>query len=157
MMAQGEVSRRTVLGGLAGSALAGICAPAKAAAMLDLGRYRGKVVYVDFWASWCGPCKLAFPFMQQLAARYPAGDLAVVTINVDRQRVAADAFLRQMRSSLPVIYDATGDLAQAWQVADMPTSLVFDRKGGLRFSHKGFFPGKVREYEGHVAQLVGEA
>ncbi|KUR72230.1 hypothetical protein AQZ52_02800 [Novosphingobium fuchskuhlense] len=156
MTASVPASRRAVLGGLAGVALAGSVTPAKAAAVLDLAKYRGKVVYVDFWASWCGPCKLSFPFMQQLAARYPASDLAVVTINVDRQRAAADAFMRQVRSNLPVIYDATGDLAQAWKVADMPTSLVFDRKGVMRFRHQGFFPGKVREYEGHVAQLVRE-
>jgi thiol-disulfide isomerase/thioredoxin len=156
MTARDPVSRRAVLGGLAGLALVGIVTPAEAAATLDLARYRGKVVYVDFWASWCGPCKLSFPFMEQLATRYPASDLAVVTINVDRQRTAADAFLRQVRSTLPVIYDAAGDLAQAWKVADMPTSLVFDRKGVMRFRHQGFFPGKVREYDGHVAQLVHE-
>ena len=145
-----------VLGGLAGTALAGIAMPAEAATVLDLARYRGAVVYVDFWASWCGPCKLAFPFMQQLSARYPASDLAVVTINLDRQRAAAEAFIRQVRSTLPVIYDAAGDLAQTWKVADMPTSLLFDRKGAMRFRHPGFFPGRAREYEGHVAQLVRE-
>jgi glutathione peroxidase-family protein len=156
MVASVSVSRRAVFGGLAGAALIGLHSPAQAAASLDLARYRGKVVYVDFWASWCGPCKLSFPFMQQLAARYPAGDVAVLTVNVDRQRAQADAFLRQVRSNLPVIYDAQGDLAQAWKVADMPTSLVFDRKGAMRFRHQGFFPAKVREYEGHIAQLVRE-
>ena len=123
---------------------------------LDLARYRGKVVYVDFWASWCGPCKLSFPFMQQLAARYPAGDVAVITINLDRQRPQAEAFLRQVHATLPVVYDPQGNLAKTWQVADMPTSLVFDRKGTMRFRHQGFFPGKAAEYEGHIAQLVRE-
>jgi thiol-disulfide isomerase/thioredoxin len=157
MSASNPVSRRSVVAGLAGAAaLAGFSTAAEAAASLDLAKYRGKVVYVDFWASWCGPCKLSFPFMQQLAARYAAGDLAVITVNVDRQRAAADRFMQQVRSSLPVIYDAAGDLAQAWKVADMPTSLVFDRKGAMRFRHQGFFPGKVREYEGHIAQLVRE-
>ncbi len=157
MTAWVPVSRRAVLGGVAGAALAGICTPAEAAATLDLAHYHGKVVYVDFWASWCGPCKLSFPFMEQLTTRYPASDLAVVTINVDRQRSAADTFIRQVHSSLPVIYDAAGDLAQTWKVADMPTSLVFDRKGTMRFRHQGFFPGKVREYDGHIAQLVHES
>jgi len=162
MIAPDKVSRRTVLGGIAGAGmictgLIGASSPAEAAALLDLAKYRGKVVYVDFWASWCGPCKLSFPFMQQLAARYPGGEVAVVTVNVDRQRAQADAFLRQVRSNLPVIYDAQGDLAQAWKVADMPTSLVFDHKGAMRFRHQGFFPGKVREYEAHIAQLVREA
>ena len=157
MVASVPVSRRMVMGALAGAALIGVRSPAEAAASLDLAKYRGKVVYVDFWASWCGPCKLSFPFMQQLAARYPGGEVAVVTVNVDRQRAQADTFLRQVRSNLPVIYDAQGDLAQAWKVADMPTSLVFDRKGTMRFRHQGFFPGKVREYEAHIAQLVREA
>jgi cytochrome c biogenesis protein CcmG/thiol:disulfide interchange protein DsbE len=149
-------SRRTVLGGLAGAALLSAHGAARAAASLDLAKYRGKVVYVDFWASWCGPCKLSFPFMHGLAARYPAGDLAVITVNVDRQRAAADRFMQQVRSSLPVVHDPAGDLAQAWKVADMPTSLVFDRKGAMRFRHQGFFPGKVREYESHIAQLLRE-
>lgn len=156
MVALVPVSRRAVLGGLAGVALIGVQRPAMAAASLDLAKYRGTVVYVDFWASWCGPCKLSFPFMHQLAARYPGGEVAVVTVNVDRQRAQADAFLRQVRSTLPVIYDVQGDLAQAWKVADMPTALVFDRTGKMRFRHQGFFPAKVREYQAHVAQLVRE-
>ena len=150
---------------LAGHTLLGACAalmaimPVAAQAetdLLDLAKYRGKVVYVDFWASWCGPCKLSFPFMQQLAARYPAGDVAVVTINLDRQRPAAEAFLRLVRAALPVVYDPQGQLAKTWKVADMPTSLVFDRKGTMRFRHQGFFPGKAAEYEAHIAQLVRE-
>lgn len=133
----------------------GSALPAQAdTAALDLSRYRGKVVYVDFWASWCGPCKQSFPFMQGLAGRYPAGDLVILTVNVDRQRPAADAFLRQVRSSLPVVWDAQGDLAKTWKVADMPTSLVFGRDGKLLFRHQGFFPGKATEYEAHIAQAI---
>ena len=149
-------SRRSILSGLA--ALAALLPGVSQAetGVLDLAKYRGKVVYIDFWASWCGPCKLSFPFMQQLAARYPAGDVAVVTINLDRQRGAAEAFLRQVRSTLPVVYDPSGNLANIWKVTDMPTSLVFDRKGVLRFRHQGFFPGKAAEYNAHVAQLVRE-
>lgn len=122
---------------------------------LDLSRYRGKVVYVDFWASWCGPCKLSFPWMQGLAAKYP-GDVAVVTINLDRQKLQADAFLRQVRSTLPVVYDPQGASAKTWKVADMPTALVFDRKGQMRFRHQGFFPGKTGEYDAHITKLVRE-
>jgi thiol-disulfide isomerase/thioredoxin len=151
-----RLARRTLLGACAGLlAMAPMTSRAETDA-LDLARYRGKVVYVDFWASWCGPCKLSFPFMQQLAARYPAGDVAVVTINLDRQRPQAEAFLRQVHGTLPVVYDPQGDLAKTWKVADMPTSLVFDRKGTMRFRHQGFFPGKAAEYEAHIAQLVRE-
>lgn len=131
--------------------------PARAEAdPLGLAHWRGKVVYVDFWASWCGPCKLSFPFMAGLATRYPASDLAVVTVNVDRQRAAADAFLQQAHATLPVVWDSKGEIARAYAVADMPTSLLFDRTGKLRFRHQGFFPGKTGEYEAHVAALVHE-
>ena len=148
--------RRPLLAGIAALAALLPATSRAEADLLDLAKYRGKVVYVDFWASWCGPCKLSFPFMQRLAARYPAGDVAVVTINLDRQRPAAEAFLRQVRGTLPVVYDPAGSLAKTWKVADMPTSLVFDRKGTMRFRHQGFFPGKAAEYEAHIAQLVRE-
>lgn len=143
----------TILGALA---LALGAAQGARADTLNLDRYRGKVVYVDFWASWCGPCKQSFPFMKGLASHYGAGDVVVLTVNLDRQRPQADAFLRQVGSSLPVVYDSAGDLAKAWKVADMPTSLVFDRKGAMRFRHQGFFANKTGEYEAHIAQLVRE-
>lgn len=149
-------TRRAALA-LAALAATATALPAHAdAPALDLSPYKGKVVYVDFWASWCGPCKQSFPFMQGLASRYPAGDLVVLTVNVDRQRPAADAFLRQVHSTLPVVWDSKGDAARTWKVADMPTSLVFGRDGRMRFRHQGFFPGKTGEYEAHVAQLVRE-
>ncbi|MFM9936671.1 MAG: TlpA disulfide reductase family protein [Novosphingobium sp.] len=150
------LARRTLLGACAALLAMAPVASRAETDLLDLAKYRGKVVYVDFWASWCGPCKLSFPFMQQLAVRYPANDVAVVTINLDRQRPQAEAFLRQVHSTLPVVYDPQGDLAKTWKVADMPTSLVFDRKGAMRFRHQGFFPGKSAEYEAHIAQLVRE-
>ena len=151
-----RLARRTLLAACAALvAIAPVAARAETDA-LDLAKYRGKVVYVDFWASWCGPCKLSFPFMAKLAARYPAGDVAVVTVNLDRQRPAAEAFLRQVHGTLPVVYDPAGNLAKTWKVADMPTSLVFDRKGAMRFRHQGFFPGKTAEYEAHITQLVRE-
>ncbi|MEO0032570.1 MAG: hypothetical protein RIS94_2328 [Pseudomonadota bacterium] len=149
-------TRRAMLGAAALATVA-TALPARAdTAGLDLSRYKGKVVYVDFWASWCGPCKQSFPFMQGLASRYPAGDLVVLTVNVDRQRPAANAFLKQVHSNLPVVWDSKGDAAKTWKVADMPTSLVFGRDGRMRFRHQGFFPGKTAEYESHVAELVRE-
>lgn len=123
---------------------------------LDLSQYRGKVVYVDFWASWCGPCKLSFPFMKSLASRYPSNDLVVVTVNLDRTRDRADAFLRQVGGGLPVVYDEKGELARKYKVSDMPTSLLIDRSGVIRFTHRGFLPAKQGEYLAHVTELVRE-
>lgn len=123
---------------------------------LDLGKYHGKVVYLDFWASWCGPCKLSFPFMEGLRYRYLRKDLVVITVNLDHSHAAATAFLNKMRSDLSVIYDAKGDLAKSYKVSDMPTSILFDRQGKIRFVHKGFHPDKKAEYMSQIAQLIHE-
>jgi cytochrome c biogenesis protein CcmG/thiol:disulfide interchange protein DsbE len=122
----------------------------------DISNYKGKVVYLDFWASWCGPCKQSFPYMASLRQQYAKQGFTVVTINLDKNRAQADAFLKKVGINLPVTYDAGGSLAKQYRVSDMPTSIVFDRNGKVRFTHKGFFPNKTKEYSAHVAQIVNE-
>ena len=125
-------------------------------AALDLAKYRGKVVLVDFWASWCGPCKQAFPFMDQLSRQYRASDLVVITINEERRRAPGEVFLRQVKSHLPVIWDSSGAIGKAWAVNDMPTTFLFDRSGKVRYRHQGFFVEKSSEYRTQLDSLVKE-
>lgn len=122
----------------------------------DIADYRGKVVYLDFWASWCGPCKQSFPFMAELRQQYAGKGLTVVTVNLDKSPAQAAAFLKKVGVTLPVTYDSAGTIAKQYGVKDMPTSLIIDRAGKIRFTHKGFFPGKTGEYSAHVAQIVNE-
>lgn len=122
----------------------------------DLAKYRGKVVLVDFWASWCGPCKQAFPFMATLPGHYRPGDLVVITINEERQRAAGEAFLHQLQSSLPVIWDSTGSIGKIWGINEMPTTLLFDRKGKMRFRHQGFVAANASEYRDQLDALTKE-
>lgn len=122
----------------------------------NIADYKGKVVYLDFWASWCGPCKQSFPFMSGLKQQYGAKGLSVVTINLDKSPAQAAAFLKQVGVGLPVVYDSNGKIAKQYAVKDMPTSLVIDRSGNIRFTHKGFYPGKTADYTAHVAQLINE-
>ena len=151
-----SAGRRALLGALLGLSFVAGARAAPATAPLDLDQYRGKVVYLDFWASWCGPCKLSFPYMQQMVSRYPAGDFAVVAVNLDRERGRADAFLKQVGNRLPVVYDPSGALASKYAVKEMPSSVLIGRDGKVRYVHKGFFLDKAPAYEAHIAELIGE-
>jgi cytochrome c biogenesis protein CcmG, thiol:disulfide interchange protein DsbE len=131
--------------------------PARAEpAAIDLAAWRGKVVYLDFWASWCAPCKQAFPFMADLSRRYRPRDLVILTVNEDRRRDAGEAFLRQVQSHLSVTWDGEGTVSRSWQVNAMPTTLLFDRKGKLRFRHEGFVSEKSGEYVHQIDDLIRE-
>jgi thiol-disulfide isomerase/thioredoxin len=129
---------------------------AEAGDALDLAKYRGKVVYVDFWASWCAPCRLSFAYLSQLRASYDGKDLVIVTVNLDRDRKAAANFLQAVGTGLPVVYDPKGALATRFQVSTMPTSVLIGRDGRTRFVHHGYFDNKTGEYSEHVSTLVAE-
>jgi len=126
---------------------------AHAAPAVDLAAYKGKVVYLDFWASWCHPCEQSFPYMEDLKRRY-GDDLVIVAVNVDHSRDRADAFLDRLHSDLAVVYDPKGDLAGRFGVRDMPTSLLIGRDGKVRYVHKGFFPEQVTEYNAQLAEMI---
>ncbi len=130
---------------------------APVADQLNLDKYKGKVVYIDFWASWCGPCKLSFPFMEQMLSAFHRSDFVIITVNMDHSRTRADAFLSQQPTSdLPVIYDPTGAIAKRLGVKAMPTSIIIDKTGAVRFKHEGFFENQISAYEAHIWELLSE-
>ena len=114
-------------------------------AAFNLKSFKGKVVYLDFWASWCGPCKLSFPYMEHLAHSFDNQELVVIADNLDHSSAKAQAFLRELGSSIPVMYDQKGVLATRFDVSAMPTSILIDREGKIRYVHKGFFKEKESE------------
>lgn len=103
----------------------------------DLSDYAGKVVYVDFWASWCGPCRASFPFMADMVREF-GDDLTIVAINVDEQRADADGFLADFETPFDIVYDPAGTLASLFKVPGMPTSYLYDRNGQFIERHIGF-------------------
>ena len=123
---------------------------------IDLAKYRGHVVMVDFWASWCAPCKQAFPYMEKLTHHYAPRDLGVNTVNAERQRAPGEAFLRQVKSTLPVVWDGDASIVKAWSVNELPATILIDRKGKVRYRHTGFFPDKTPEYTAQIDSLVKE-
>jgi cytochrome c biogenesis protein CcmG/thiol:disulfide interchange protein DsbE len=119
----------------------------------NIDEHEGKIVYVDFWASWCAPCRASFPFMQDMATRYP-DDLIVVAINVDKNRSEADKFLEEFNTDFGIVYDAPGDLAKEFNLQGMPTSYLFNRSGELLGSHVGFKLKDIKELEQVIASAI---
>jgi thiol-disulfide isomerase/thioredoxin len=123
---------------------------------LDLSAYRGKVVLVDFWASWCGPCKESFPWMQQMQSRYADRGLVVIAVNVDQDRKLADQFLRQQPGSLKLVFDPHGRWAEQFHVSAMPSSFYVDRQGNLAQTHLGFHLADRGAFEQQLVALLGQ-
>ena len=122
---------------------------------LDLSLYKGKVVYLDFWASWCNPCRQSFPWMNELQNTYRGDGLVVIGINVDHDRQLAEGFLHKTPAEFDILYDPDGAIARRFEFKDMPTSVLIDRDGRVRYVHAGFFPKKRSEYLAHVQALLG--
>jgi len=122
---------------------------------LDLARWRGKVVLVDFWASWCGPCRQSFPWLNEMQAKYGARGLVVVGVNVDREQGEAERFLQETPAHFPILYDSEGGLAARYEVPGMPSSYVFARDGALVGRHIGFRKGTREEREAELVRLLG--
>jgi len=120
---------------------------------VSLDSLRGRVVYVDFWASWCEPCRRSFPWLNTLRERYADRGLTIVAINLDKDRRTADAFLEKFPTSFLVAYDPAGKTAEAYRVSAMPSSFLIGPTGTLLSSHAGFDPRKT----GAIEALIQEA
>jgi thiol-disulfide isomerase/thioredoxin len=116
---------------------------------------RGKVVLVDFWASWCAPCKLSFPVLNDLQQTYASKDLVILGVNVDEAPKAMESFLKKTPAKFPVVRDSRQELVSKLDVGTMPTSFLIDRSGVVRFIHSGFHGDKTRaEYVREIEQLL---
>lgn len=124
---------------------------------IDLRQFRGKVLYVDFWASWCGPCAQSFPFMNRLSHELRGNGLQIVGINLDEEPDDAKAFLSKLPAHFDVAADRDKICAQSFGVKAMPSSYLVDRKGVVRHVHLGFRPGEADKLRTQVQQLLAEA
>ena len=121
---------------------------------LDLSQHRGRVVVVDFWASWCKPCRQSIPWLNALRARYGADGLTIIGVNVDAVRDDADRFVRDVPIDFEIVFDPRGDIASRFGVRGMPSTYVFDRSGQLVATHLGFRDAKRDENEAAIRKLL---
>lgn len=143
---------------LAGAPPHGAAAPSftlpTASGSVSLDSLRGKVVLVDFWASWCVPCKSSFPWMSAMHQRYGSKGFAIVAINVDKSRKSAEEFLDKHPAPFVVAYDPSGKTAKAYHVWGMPTSYLIGPDRSILFSRSGFDPKHAKDVEAMIASAV---
>ena len=125
-----------------------------AAPRIDLDQYRGRVVVIDFWASWCKPCRQSIPWLNDLHARYARQGLVVIGVNVDAERADAERFQRDVPIGFDVVYDPQGRLAEQFHVQGMPSSFVFDRHGKLAQTLLGFQEARREQHESEIRDLL---
>jgi thiol-disulfide isomerase/thioredoxin len=123
--------------------------------LFDLSAYRGKVVVVDFWASWCAPCRRSFPWLDSMQRKYGEDGLVVIGINEDNEPEDAEAFLNAFPVTFRIIADQDGKLAREFGLVAMPSSFVIGRDGELAVRHLGFKSAKENEYETTLRRLLG--
>jgi thiol-disulfide isomerase/thioredoxin len=121
---------------------------------LDLSQYHGKVVVVDFWASWCKPCRESVPWLNRMHQQYGGQGLVIIGVNVDAEHADAERFLRDMPIDFAIVYDSKGELARRFGLRGMPSSYVFDRSGKQVQTHLGFRLAKRDEHENSLRELL---
>ncbi len=117
---------------------------------ISLDKLRGKVVYLDFWASWCGPCRKSFPWMDNLQSRYGKDGLQVVAINLDKDKALADKFVADLQPQFTIAFDPAGKVAEQYKLMGMPTAFLIDRQGRIYDTHIGF---RETDKQGQEAKL----
>ncbi len=123
---------------------------------INLADYKGKVVYLDFWASWCGPCRESFPVLDELRAKYVDSGFEVVGINLDEKTSDADGFLKKFPVKFPLAADPEGKSAEMYKLKGMPSAYLIDKKGVVRHVVVGFDKDEKKKLEPLIAQLVKE-
>jgi len=125
-------------------------------APLALGSFRGSVVYVDFWASWCVPCRISMPALEGMYRKYRGLGLRVVGVNKDVARADAERFLKRVGVSFPLVADGDDAVARAFDVQAMPSGYLVDRRGIVRYVHRGFTDETASALAAEIELLLKE-
>src|SRR5271154_186189 len=121
-----------------------------------LGEYKGQVVMVNFWATWCGPCQQEMPLLDQMYKKYKPAGFTLIGVNVDKESPAVKELLARKPVSFPVLLDPANQVSKAYHVDEMPSSVIIDRKGQIRYVHRGYKPGDENQYQDLIRKLIRE-
>ena len=123
---------------------------------IRLSEQRGNIVMVNFWASWCGPCREELPKMEELYQEYQDMGFEILAVNVDDEESKAEVLLNDIEVTFPVLYDTAGNVSQLYDVNAMPTTVIIDRDGNQRLLHLGYRAGDEKKYEKAIKLLMRE-
>lgn len=125
--------------------------------MVSLDQHKGQLVYVDFWASWCQPCRKSFTWMNKMHKLYGNEGLKIIAINLDEDRDKAEQFLKKIPASFDVAFDPEGETAEAYRVQAMPSSYLVDKDGQLVYVNKGFRGNDKEQLEARIRQYIKQS
>jgi thiol-disulfide isomerase/thioredoxin len=117
----------------------------------------GRVIWVDFWASWCVPCRRSFPWLNSMHRKYGADGLQIIAVNLDKDRALADAFLAEVPAEFALRFDPAGALAKQYGVQAMPSSFLIDAEGNVLATHAGFRTADAAEYERAITDALSKS
>ncbi len=121
-----------------------------------LEEQRGKVVMINFWASWCAPCRKEMPLLEELHDRYEQAGFTLFGVNVEQNPDAAQKFLDDVGVTFPILYDPESTASRAYQVSAMPTTVMVDRDGEVRYVNRGYKEGDEAKYRDQIRELIRE-
>ena len=124
---------------------------------VQLSSYKGRVVYVDFWASWCEPCRRSFSWMNKMQTMYGKDKFSIIAINLDDSRAAAHEFLKKTPASFAIAYDPSGKTAEAYKLKVMPSSFLINARGEVVYQSVGFRSETKDELENQIRQQLGKS
>ena len=123
---------------------------------LRLSEYRGDVVMVNFWATWCGPCRQEMPLLDELYSRYERVGFSLLGVNIDDDSRKAMNMVSELGVSFPVLFDARKEVSKLYKVEAMPVTVLIDREGTIRYVHHGYKPGYEDKYLDQIRSLLRE-
>jgi peroxiredoxin len=129
---------------------------ARSGKAVELTRFKGQVVMLNFWASWCGPCRQEMPLLDSIYKKYSKAGFIMLGVNVEPDSKAADDWLKQTPVTFPILYDTDSKVSKLYGVSGMPSTVIVDRKGMVRMIHRGYKPGDEEEYLSSIRTLMRE-
>jgi thiol-disulfide isomerase/thioredoxin len=131
---------------------------ARGGKQIDLNQFKGQVVMINFWATWCGPCRQEMPLLEDIYKKYKPMGFTMLAVNVEPDSAAAEAWLAKLSKpvTFPVAFDTESKVSKLYKVPGMPTTVFVDRKGNVRVMHKGYKPGDENFYLTQIRSMLKE-